>query len=317
MKLMKPEGKINISRGSDGQPLDCSYVGWGTFVESQLLYCTHLCSTITTHANDQKSMISQHHFQLRCNSTWAILMNNTLICPQRCTSYTRRRMSCCQSSQASPCSDMASDASGCCASCLWSQANWSSLLEYNWKDDSSWSGDVLCSVLEVRPWPYWPVNSSRDIFSRSRLVVNWGYLLNFHRNSKLALGLAGFMMLATMGTVANSFITPRLAYLSGVVVSTWLITITCILASSICFVKILGMDFKSSESHKPSKVNVLAVLKRMPPQYWQLCIMAVLTAGCISPFNNTAQEFMAETFYGGDETVAGSVVGWDYFWIVG
>jgi len=54
---------------------------------------------------------------------------------------------------------------------------------------------------------------------------------------------------------------------------------------------------------------VVVILKRMPPQYWQLCIVCFLIAGCISPFNNSAQQFLATTFYDGDETVAGSVVG--------
>jgi hypothetical protein len=135
------------------------------------------------------------------------------------------------------------------------------------------------------------------------------YKLTFFRNNKLALALAGFMMIGTLGTIANSFITPRLAHATGVSKAAWLTSISCVTVAVFSATKIFGMDFKASESHKASNVNVVAILKRMPPQYWQLCIICFLIAGCISPFNNSAQQFLATTFYDGDETVAGSVVG--------
>lgn len=134
------------------------------------------------------------------------------------------------------------------------------------------------------------------------------------RNDRLVLALATIMAIATLGTVANTFITPRLVHTNGVVSATWLVSIAGLLACTSGVASILRLDVKSTANHhrhQPSqKVNVLGMLKRMPPQYWQLCMICITVYGCIFPFNNSAQQFLATTFYNGDETTAGSVVGY-------
>lgn len=117
------------------------------------------------------------------------------------------------------------------------------------------------------------------------------------------------MMIAISGTISNTFITPRLAHSSGVVAASWITSMTCLIVCGFSVYKILSMDPKSFKDYRPSKVNVLGLLKRMPPQYWQLCVICVLAYGSIGPFNNSAQQFLAATFYDGDQTISGSVVG--------
>lgn len=119
------------------------------------------------------------------------------------------------------------------------------------------------------------------------------------------------------GSVANSIIIPRLTKTHGVVAADWMgtgLSIGVSLLSALYLVSIRNSERKdamSEEAHGEGEeternVNVRSSLFDYPYVFWQVGIICMLGYGAINTFTNSAQRFLAFTFYAGDQRAAGS-----------
>lgn len=120
-----------------------------------------------------------------------------------------------------------------------------------------------------------------------------------------------------LGSVTNSILTPRLVQAYGVLCANWigsalsmgiLILATCQLLTSNAVAgphvpeKLLATDSQTRVG-TPS-------IRQFPRVYWQIVVVALLGYGGINTFTNSAQRFLAARFYQGDQSAAGSVMGY-------
>jgi len=81
--------------------------------------------------------------------------------------------------------------------------------------------------------------------------------------------------------------------------------------SSSCATAIIIMDTAVSEKSK-LVLNYKDTLRRLPHVFWLLSVICVSTYGCLGPFNNSAQRFLASRYYKGDQSAAGLAVRFYY-----
>jgi len=121
-----------------------------------------------------------------------------------------------------------------------------------------------------------------------------------------------------LGGVTNSILIPRLTKVHGVVAADWIgtgLSLGVSLLSALYLVSIDdptgGKRTNTEESNDEEEetginINFLASLAQCPPIFWQLGLICTLGYGSINTFTNSAQRFLAFTFYGGDQRAAGS-----------
>lgn len=64
-------------------------------------------------------------------------------------------------------------------------------------------------------------------------------------------------------------------------------------------------DDEGEVEERERDVGILASLSKYPWIFWQLGLICMLGYGSINTFTNSAQRFLAFTFYGGDQRAAG------------
>lgn len=124
-----------------------------------------------------------------------------------------------------------------------------------------------------------------------------------------------------LGSVTNSILVPRLAKAYGVVAAGWLgtgLSLGVSILSASYLVSINDSENKGASTEEANdeegndeegarrNVNFHASLSDYPYMFWQLGLICMLGYGSINTFTNSAQRFLAFTFYGGDQRAAGS-----------
>jgi hypothetical protein len=98
-------------------------------------------------------------------------------------------------------------------------------------------------------------------------------MLIISRNNRMAMALASMTLAGTLGTVANTFIIPRLTQARGVASATWLVSIFSALVCGATVAAIMSMETKTLEKKQSGQIDVLGALRWMPPEFTYLCIL--------------------------------------------
>lgn len=120
-----------------------------------------------------------------------------------------------------------------------------------------------------------------------------------------------------LGSVANSIIIPRLTQAHGVVAASWMGTGLSLGAGLLSAFYLVSMRNSEQKETMPEEardedeetgrnVNSRDSLFDYPYVFWQLGLICMLGYGGINTFTNSAQRFLAFTFYAGDQRAAGS-----------
>ena len=121
-----------------------------------------------------------------------------------------------------------------------------------------------------------------------------------------------------LGSVTNSILIPRLAKAHGVVSAGWMGTGFSLGVSILSALYLISIDNSTGgkrtdteesndeEEETGMNVNFLSSLAQCPRIFWQLGLICMLGYGSINTFTNSAQRFLAFTFYCGDQRAAGS-----------
>jgi MFS family permease len=190
-------------------------------------------------------------------------------------------------------------------------------------------GVIGCAI--VTRWFQWlpPIpNSSRIFFF---IVRRWYYLFfrAVCRGKRFSLALAINLCAGRLGSVANTIVIPRFIGLFGIVPATWIATALSLSVVPISTAFLLSVsrpkkvavldeserpllhkttDDSSSSSIKDGDKGTRFIITLLPPAFWQLALMCVLSYGCVNTFANSAQRFIASRFYAGDQRAAGSAM---------
>jgi len=119
-----------------------------------------------------------------------------------------------------------------------------------------------------------------------------------------------------LGSVTNSILIPRLATAHGVVAAGWMgtgLSLGASILSASYLVSISDSESKGTSAEEANdeegtgrNVNFLTSLSDYPYMFWQLGLICIMGYGSINTFTNSAQRFLAFTFYSGDQRAAGS-----------
>lgn len=118
-----------------------------------------------------------------------------------------------------------------------------------------------------------------------------------------------------LGSVTDSILIPRLAKVHGVVAAGWMGTVLALGVSVLSASYLVSIrdsvctetnDDEGDVEGRERNVSTLAIFSKCPWIFWQLGIIGMLGYGSINTFTNSAQRFLAFTFYGGDQRAAGS-----------
>lgn len=137
-------------------------------------------------------------------------------------------------------------------------------------------------------------------------------LLTHGRDKRLALALAINLASWRLGSVVNFILVPRLVNIHGVVAAGWMGAVLAlgVLTLSACYLLSIqgseGTETDDGGEGRERGVGILASLSKFPWIFWQLGIICFLGYGSINTFQNSAQRFLAFTFYSGDQASAGS-----------
>ncbi|TVY48925.1 Major facilitator superfamily domain-containing protein [Lachnellula occidentalis] len=137
------------------------------------------------------------------------------------------------------------------------------------------------------------------------IVTRWFY------DEHLTLALAMLLCISRLGSVATSVVIPRLTGAYSIPTATWISTIIALTVTSSCaiYILIMGNAVSEKEEEKFPVPCYRESFSRLPGVFWLLSIICVATYGCLVPFNNSAQRFLASRFYDGNESAAGLAVG--------
>lgn len=119
-----------------------------------------------------------------------------------------------------------------------------------------------------------------------------------------------------LGSVTNSILIPRLTKAHGVVSASWLgtgLSLGVSILSVSYLVSINDSESKDTDTEEANdeggtgrNSNSLPSLSDYPYIFWQLGLICMLGYGSVNTFTNSAQRFLAFTFYNGDQRAAGS-----------
>ncbi|RDW74215.1 hypothetical protein BP5796_07657 [Coleophoma crateriformis] len=126
---------------------------------------------------------------------------------------------------------------------------------------------------------------------------------------KTGLAMAIYESLSSLGSVANSGLTPRLIATYAVLTATWFSSILALGLVVLSTIYIMIEDsIEEPEEEEGKKGNFMASLRRLPRSFWYIAFICLSGYGCLLPFFNSAQRFLASRFYADNQTKAGLAV---------
>jgi hypothetical protein len=121
--------------------------------------------------------------------------------------------------------------------------------------------------------------------------------------------MAIYESLSSLGSVANSGLTPRLIATYTILTATWFSSVLALGFVVLSTIYIKTMDItEEPEEEEEKKENFVASLRRLPRSFWYIAFICLTGYGCLLPFFNSAQRFIASRFYSDDQTKAGLAV---------
>ncbi|KAH7418420.1 major facilitator superfamily domain-containing protein [Cadophora sp. MPI-SDFR-AT-0126] len=124
------------------------------------------------------------------------------------------------------------------------------------------------------------------------------------------LAMAIYESLSSLGSVTNSNATPRLTNAYGPLIAVWVSSILALglVLGSTAYVLIADVTEGTAGKEEPTKANFIESIRGLPRSFWYIASICLTGYGCLLPFFNSAQRFIASRFYSDDQTMAGLVV---------
>lgn len=117
------------------------------------------------------------------------------------------------------------------------------------------------------------------------------------------------LSISRLGSVATSFIIPRIIEVSGVVYAVWfgsVLSSGVALSGALYLLAARGI----SPIHQSDQIfESMSSVRQFSRVFWKLALICVLGYGGINTFPISAQRFLAAWFYHGDQRKAGAVTG--------
>ena len=137
------------------------------------------------------------------------------------------------------------------------------------------------------------------------------------RYGQISLALALMTGTWQLGTVTNSILTPRLVQAYGVLCANWIGSALSLGILILATFQLLTSN-AAAGPHVPEKLLATDIqarvgtpsIRQFPRVYWQIVVVALLGYGGTNTFPNSAQRFLAARFYQGDQSAAGSIMGY-------
>ncbi|KAL4906423.1 hypothetical protein BDW74DRAFT_176751 [Aspergillus multicolor] len=144
-------------------------------------------------------------------------------------------------------------------------------------------------------------------------VIGCEIITRWFQDKSLSLALAINLSAGRLGSVANSTIIPRVTELYGVAPATWIATALSLGVATIGALYLLTVTKPAADKPQheddgcTNAVDPLSI-RQFSSVFWQLALISFLTYGCLNPFTNSAQRFLAVRYYHGDQLSAGSAM---------
>lgn len=129
------------------------------------------------------------------------------------------------------------------------------------------------------------------------------------------LAMAIYESISSLGSVANSNLTPRLTDTYGALGATWFSSALALVLVALSALYVVIADVEESP-RKEGEENFIESIRRLPRSYWYIASISLTGYACLLPFFNSAQRFIASKFYTDNQTIAGLAVRYYRFHIV-
>lgn len=126
---------------------------------------------------------------------------------------------------------------------------------------------------------------------------------------KTGLAMSIYESLSSLGSVANSGLTPRLIVTYTIVTAAWFSSILALGLAVLSTIYVMMVDIADEpEEKEEKKESFIASLRHLPRTFWYISCICLTGYGCLLPFFNSAQRFIASRYYSDDQTKAGLAV---------
>lgn len=119
--------------------------------------------------------------------------------------------------------------------------------------------------------------------------------------------MAIYESISSLGSVANSNLTPRLTDTYGALEATWFSSALALVLVALSALYVVIADVEES-SRKEGEEKFIESIRRLPRSYWYIASICLTGYACLLPFFNSAQRFIASKFYADNQTIAGLAV---------
>lgn len=122
--------------------------------------------------------------------------------------------------------------------------------------------------------------------------------------------MAIYESLSSLGSVTNSNATPRLTDAYGALTAAWVSSILALVlvVMSSAYVLIIDATDDANGKEEDTETSFVESIRCLPRSFWYVACLCLTGNGCMLPFFNSAQRFIAFRFYSDDQTKAGTAV---------
>jgi hypothetical protein len=120
--------------------------------------------------------------------------------------------------------------------------------------------------------------------------------------------MAIYESISSLGSVANSNLTPRLTDTYNTLTATWFSSSLALGLVALSALYVVTMDVNEQSTEEEKKERVIESIRRLPRSFWYIASICLTGYACLLPFFNSAQRFIASRFYEDDQTIAGLAV---------
>lgn len=126
--------------------------------------------------------------------------------------------------------------------------------------------------------------------------------------------MAIYENISSLGSVANSNLTPRLTETYDTLTATWLSSALALGLVALSALYVVISDVKEESAEKEKVEKFIDSIRRLPRSYWYIASICLTGYACLLPFFNSAQRFIAFRFYADNQTTAGLAVRYSHLY---